>query len=164
MYGVHGVLPLQHTASAAHCRKDTPCPCCHRTFRTTSGVAQHLEAKCFRRITEVLIKWDTNRQITTPTYTNRIQEVHSDDEQDLQVVTRRESGFTPRTDVVVCRNLKSTIWDKANFRCPKCESRFSLVSSLIQHIESGKCGLAHRREVKEIYTGMHDMFKRLIKN
>lgn len=155
---------VQHGASPAHSSKDIPCPRCHKTFRTTSGVAHHLEARCFRRITDVVIKWDANHQITTPTYTDRIQEVHSDDEQNLQVVTAKKSGFTPHTDVVVCRNLGSGIWDMKSFRCPKCQSRFRLVSALIQHIESGKCGLAHRREVKEIYTGMHDMFKRLIKN
>ncbi|KAG8794612.1 hypothetical protein FRC17_008267, partial [Serendipita sp. 399] len=52
--------------------------------------------------------------------------------------------------------------DAANFFCPKCDSRFFVVSALIQHLESGSCGLSAFGEVKEIYTGLHDMFKCLL--
>ncbi|KAG8765377.1 hypothetical protein FRC15_007060, partial [Serendipita sp. 397] len=48
--------------------------------------------------------------------------------------------------------------DTAIFACPECDSRFFVVSALIQHLESGSCGLSAFGEVKEIYTGLHDMF------
>ncbi|KAG8811621.1 hypothetical protein FRC18_003383 [Serendipita sp. 400] len=53
--------------------------------------------------------------------------------------------------------------DTAIFACPECDSRYFVVSALIQHLESGSCGLSAFGEVKEIYTGLHDMFKRLLK-
>ncbi|KIM29284.1 hypothetical protein M408DRAFT_328942 [Serendipita vermifera MAFF 305830] len=53
--------------------------------------------------------------------------------------------------------------DPNTFRCPKCESHFSVVSALVQHLESGVCGLAESNTVKEIYSGLHDIFKRLLK-
>jgi uncharacterized C2H2 Zn-finger protein len=141
-----------------------PCPRCNEIFKTTSGIAQHLESKCYRRITETVIKWDVTHQITHPIYTDRIQEVNSAAEPDMQVVKGVGTGIRHIPDIGVSHILNPGAWNPMIFRCPKCGSYFSLVSSLIQHIESGKCGLAKFQEVKQIYTEMHDMFKRLVKN
>jgi hypothetical protein len=53
--------------------------------------------------------------------------------------------------------------DPDTFRCPKCQSNFSVVSALIQHLESGACGLVSQQGVKEIYGGLVDSFNRLLK-
>jgi hypothetical protein len=82
----------------------------------------------------------------------------------LQVVVKGTPGLLWIPDMVVSHIVNAARWNMMNFRCPKCQSHFSAVSSLIQHIKSGKCGLAHHQQVKQIYTGMHDMFKGLIKN
>jgi hypothetical protein len=77
----------------------------------------------------------------------------------LQVVVKGKPELPRISDMVI-----SHILNAMNFRCPQCQSHFSAVSSLIQHLESGKCGLTHYKQVKQIYTEMHDMFKGLIKN
>jgi len=53
--------------------------------------------------------------------------------------------------------------DPSTFHCPKCAITFPVVSALTQHLESGSCGIAGQEQVKEIYTGLHDMFKRLLR-
>ena len=163
-------------------------------MKTTSGVAHHLEFKCLKKITQGVIEWDKEHQITSPNYTNRIREVDSDDEDDDILVIRRPEGIQQILDQLatadawdatvqafVCpvtectqrfaklghlnQHLRSQIHrtDPNQFRCPKCEGRFSVVSALIQHLESGACGLAETQTVKEIYSGLHDMFKKLLK-
>ncbi|CAG7848275.1 SubName: Full=Uncharacterized protein {ECO:0000313/EMBL:CCA67034.1} [Serendipita indica DSM 11827] len=68
----------QHLASPVHNERNLPCPHCSEVFKTTSGVAHHLEYKCLRKVTEAVIKWDTDHQITDRVYTNRIREVSED--------------------------------------------------------------------------------------
>ncbi|KAG8773195.1 hypothetical protein FRC20_002364 [Serendipita sp. 405] len=51
----------------------------------------------------------------------------------------------------------------AKFFCPKCQRKFFIVSALIQHVESGACGLSTYQGVKQVYSGLHDTFKRLLK-
>jgi hypothetical protein len=52
--------------------------------------------------------------------------------------------------------------DPDTFRCPKCQGHFSVVSALIQHLESGSCGLSEMKMVTDIYNGLHDMFRKLL--
>jgi hypothetical protein len=82
----------------------------------------------------------------------------------LQTVIRGRAGLPRVSKVGVSLILAMAALNVITFRCPGCLSHFSAVSSLIQHIESGKCGLAHRKQVNQIYTGMHDMFRKLIQN
>jgi hypothetical protein len=163
-------------------------------FKTTSGVAHHLEYKCLKKITEGVIKWDVENQITDRVYTDRIREIDSDDDEDTILVTRRNPAIQAILEVMatqdawnatvkayVCpvdeceqhfqklghlnQHLRSPKHrtDPSTFRCPKCEKRFAVVSALVQHLESETCGLAADTQVKQIYTGLHDMFKRLLK-
>jgi hypothetical protein len=45
--------------------------------------------------------------------------------------------------------MNSPVHDPKEFLCPKCERQFVVVSALIQHLESGCCGLASIKEVFE---------------
>ncbi|PVF90890.1 hypothetical protein CPB86DRAFT_878792 [Serendipita vermifera] len=183
-----------HLRSPFHNAPIIPCPHCSETFKTTSGVAHHLEQKCLKKVTEAVVKWDVDHQITDAEYSNRIREVDSDDEGDdvlvirnpglfqvLEVLAATEEAWNGLAEAYVCpisdcgqyfcklghlnQHLRSQK-HKANpstFKCPKCSSRFPVVSALIQHLESEACGLAGQVTVKQIYTGLHDMFKRLLK-
>ncbi|PVF95950.1 hypothetical protein CPB86DRAFT_710248 [Serendipita vermifera] len=184
----------QHLRSPVHNERNIPCPHCSEEFKTTSGVAHHLEYKCLKKVTEAVIKWDVDHQITDIEYTNRIREVDSDDDEDDVLVSRQQPALFKVLEVIATEETWNSLAQayicpigecgrhfaklphlnqhlrsqkhKANpstFRCPKCSSRFSVVSALIQHLESGACGLAGQVAVKQIYTGLHDMFKRLLK-
>lgn len=189
------IITAQHLASPVHDEPSIPCPHCSRLLKTTSGVAHHLEFSCLKNVTEAVVRWDVGHQITSPVYTDRIQEIDSDEEEEDNIlVPRDDAGLVKILDVLateltwssavqayVCpvpdcyqrfvklghlnQHLRSQKHrtDPSTFRCPKCESPFSVVSALIQHLESGSCGLAETQMVKEIYTGLHDMFKRLLK-
>ncbi|KAG8794479.1 hypothetical protein FRC17_008292, partial [Serendipita sp. 399] len=176
-----------------HNERNIACPHCSELFKTTSGVAHHMEYKCLKRVTEAVIKWDVDHQITDREYTNRIRDVNSDsDEEDetaesdngiqqILDILATEDTWDARAKGFVCpmalcerqfaklshlnQHLRSQIHrtDPSTFRCPKCSSRFSVVSALIQHLESQSCGLSELNQVKQIYTGLHDMFKRLLK-
>lgn len=188
-------------SSPVHNVRNIACPHCQALFKTTSGVAHHLEFKCLKKITEGLLAWDVERKITNPYIGNpnvvedrdRIREVDSDDDEDTVLVMRRRPGIVTVINLLadggaynrsagayVCliddcprqfrklghlnQHLKSQVHqaDPDTFRCPGCQSKFSVVSALIQHLESGSCGLVGQAEVKTIYTGMVDMFKRLL--
>ncbi|KIM29285.1 hypothetical protein M408DRAFT_23068 [Serendipita vermifera MAFF 305830] len=182
-----------HMASPVHNERNIPCPHCTRLFKTTSGVAHHMEATQLHKVIETVIQWDSDSQITDPIYTNRIQEVESEEDDDYVLVTRRtqvpyqvldvqvnEDAWNEDAQAYLCpmddcrrkfqklRNLSQHLHsqlhhaDPNTFHCLKCESRFALVSSLIQHLESGSCGLAELSVVKDIYVGLRDTFKRLL--
>jgi len=180
-------------ASPVHNERNIPCPHCHRLFKTTSGVAHHLEYKRLHQITTTVIKWDVDHQITDVVYTNRIREFDSDDENDDILVVRKNQGLDQVLNMVVAedawdsslqayvcpvpdckkgfkklsgvnRHLSSQIHraDPTTFHCPKCESRFGVISALIQHLESEACGLVEINMVKDIYNGLRDSFKKLL--
>jgi hypothetical protein len=140
------------------------------------------------------VQWDVENQITDMVYTDRIQEVDSDYEDDsvlvlktsprlekvLSVLATQEAWSVPAQayvcPVVECgrqfrklhdlnQHLKSQAHrtDPSTFKCPRCSKRFPVVSALIQHLESGACGLAGYNQVNQIYTGLQDIFKRLLK-
>ncbi|KAG8797153.1 hypothetical protein FRC16_009178 [Serendipita sp. 398] len=187
----------QHIESPVHNKRNIPCPHCSEEFKTTSGVAHHMEYKCLKRVTEAVIKWDVDHQITDRKYTDRIRDADSGSDSyssDGGVVTANDEGIQQVLEVLATRetwdadlrafvcpvshcerqfaklnhlnqHLRSQIhrMDPSTFRCPKCSSRFSVVSALVQHLESGSCGLAGQHQVKLIYTGLHDAFKRLLK-
>lgn len=47
------------------------------------------------------------------------------------------------------QHLGSAAHDQDEFKCPECKRRFTLVSGLIQHIESEVCGLARFQQVQD---------------
>ncbi|KIM29297.1 hypothetical protein M408DRAFT_328948 [Serendipita vermifera MAFF 305830] len=182
----------KHMDSPVHDPQIIPCPHCQRLFKTTSGVSHHLECKYLNKVTDAVVQWDTEHQITKPEYTNRIKEVDSNsfDDSEDEIVTKRDESVSvlsvmPLTDahmdVYTCpmpgclqsfqtvHSLNQHLSSQKHrtnpdtFHCPKCFSHFSVVSALIQHIESEACGIARRETVKTIYTDQYDIFKKLIK-
>ena len=49
-------------------------------------------------------------------------------------------------------HMNSPVHDPKKFLCPKCERQFVVLSALIQHLESGRCGLASMKEVLERFA------------
>ena len=122
--------------------------------------------KCYTRITKKVVEWVTNHVNNAPVYTDRIQEVDSDGQTDSTVVVKRgPSPMVPRVPEIVVNShiFRPEIGSPMFLHCPGCQRSFSLISALINHIESEKCGLARGHEVNRIYTGMYATFKRLIK-
>jgi len=69
-------------------------------------------------------------------------------------------GF--RSIAALNSHLNSPAHDRNQFRCPKCKKKVKLVSGLIQHIESGACGLAGFEQVTDFATRFMNRFtKRL---
>jgi hypothetical protein len=180
-------------ASPCTIQENIPCPHCSKLFKTTSGVAHHLEAKRLKKVTETIVQWDVENQITDRVYTDRIREVDSDDDEDTILVMKKnpgleqilkvlatdeswndeeqaficpvngcESGFSRLRDLNNHLRSQKHRADPSTFRCPRCLRRSGVVSALIQHLESKSCGLSETNQVNQIYTGLHDMFKRLL--
>lgn len=60
-------------------------------------------------------------------------------------------------------HLNSPAHDADEFKCPKCEAQFKLVSGLTQHIESGTCAIAKFKEVQGHFENLTDQFSRALK-
>jgi hypothetical protein len=140
------------------------------------------------------VQWDVENRITDREYTDQIQEVDSDYEDNSAPILKTNSRLEKLLSVLatkeawsvsaqayVCpvvecgshfrklydlnQHLKSQKhrMDPSTFRCPMCSKRFPVVSALIQHLESEACGLTGYDQVNQIYTDLHDTFKRLLK-
>ncbi|CAG8726091.1 2396_t:CDS:2, partial [Acaulospora colombiana] len=106
----------KHLSSPVHNKRNIPCPHCSEEFKTTSGVAHHLEYRCLKKITEGVIRWDVNHLITDVEYTDRIREVDSDDDSGDDVFVPRhqpklfkvleviatEEAWSPREQAYIC--------------------------------------------------------------
>ncbi|KAG2023950.1 hypothetical protein CC2G_001553 [Coprinopsis cinerea AmutBmut pab1-1] len=72
---------------------------------------------------------------------------------------------TFRTILALTMHLNSAVHDPDAFICPgpKCKATFTLVSGLMQHLESGKCGLSSKQEVFERFEKLTGRFSKLLK-
>jgi hypothetical protein len=71
---------------------------------------------------------------------------------------------TFRTRGSLNMHLNSPAHDHHQFKCPKCKRQFKLVSALIQHVESGACGIATFVQVADLATSFVSIFsKKLLK-
>jgi hypothetical protein len=60
-------------------------------------------------------------------------------------------------------HLNSPAHDVEEFQCPKCQTRFTVVSALIQHIESETCGAAEFKQVDAYAAALTEQFTKLLK-
>lgn len=60
-------------------------------------------------------------------------------------------------------HLNSPAHDENEFRCPKCNREFKLISGFIQHLESGVCGLAKYKAIEGYFNDLSGQFSRLLK-
>ena len=59
-------------------------------------------------------------------------------------------------------HLNSPAHDDDEFRCPKCKTKFKLISGFIQHLESGCCGLAKTTQIDNHFKKLTGKFSRLL--
>ncbi|KAH6884303.1 hypothetical protein BKA70DRAFT_1339598 [Coprinopsis sp. MPI-PUGE-AT-0042] len=72
---------------------------------------------------------------------------------------------TFRNVFALTMHMNSAAHDPDAFVCPnaKCRKQFTLISGLMQHIESGTCGLASRQEVYQRFEKLTGRFSKLLK-
>ncbi|KAF9459148.1 hypothetical protein BDZ94DRAFT_1225130 [Collybia nuda] len=158
-------------------RKMFDCLFCDREFNQPSAVAMHIESGCHKV---------TRHQVTAAVHKLKISPT-------ISVNRRLEGPILPPTTIItysatelafngyayecyLCHktfrglkylnaHLNSPAHDDDEFKCPgkKCKSEFKLVSGLIQHIESGSCGLARFKEVQDQFESLTDRFSRSLK-
>lgn len=163
----------QHLSSAKHQPKNSICPKCPRAFISPSAVVAHLESgTCPSRITRAIIdayvaRADVNNVITNP---NRM--ITSGKPFDIRVpqpfptymVTHHAWNGT-YWECCLCHNefrTKPQLQQHLNsprhakrpgkmYRCPAagCQMQIETLSGLVQHVESGKCGIRENRHVKD---------------
>jgi len=68
-----------------------------------------------------------------------------------------------KTLVSLNAHLSSPAHDADEFKCPRCKTKFKLISGLIQHIESGTCNLAKLKEINNFYEDLSDVFMKRLK-
>ena len=76
-----------------------------------------------------------------------------------------ECYFCPRefrTLPALNQHLKSPVHEQKMYKCPKCATKFTLFSGLVQHVESESCGISRFREVKMTMDRITSALTRMI--
>ncbi|TFK75427.1 hypothetical protein BDN72DRAFT_892375 [Pluteus cervinus] len=173
----------QHSASAAHRDRSICCPLCGQGFKVPSSIPMHIESgACQEGITrhhvtaavhnmKIIPSISASRLLTGPTSSvYRMQPAIS------YIAT--EQAFTGTAfECYLCHkqfkqlralnaHLDSAAHDDDEFKCPnrRCNKEFTLISALIQHIESEACGVARFRQVERLALDLSAKFSRLLTN
>jgi DNA-directed RNA polymerase subunit RPC12/RpoP len=147
-----------------------PCFACSSKFKTTSGVVQHVEGDCQNLL--------LNRNQITAT----VQSLDVGSKISLRSIGGSSSTATPFSRPLltydqpaeispdgtsyqchICykmfqspssldAHLNSPAHDKDEFKCPRCNTQFKLVSGLVQHLESASCGLSNVDDVERRFN------------
>ncbi|KIL61132.1 hypothetical protein M378DRAFT_866856 [Amanita muscaria Koide BX008] len=169
----------QHNASPIHRQRNTSCFVCPSKFKTPSALAQHVESSCrqlpFNRhhITAFVQSLDIASTIS----------LRSSIEGSLPVLQLSRPLITYQAlpssfngsgyQCHICRktfsviqsleaHLNSPVHDEDEFKCPKCNTRFKLISGLVQHLESASCGLSNVTDVERRFASLTAPFSRLL--
>ncbi|KAH8823717.1 hypothetical protein DL96DRAFT_235611 [Flagelloscypha sp. PMI_526] len=153
----------QHN-STVHKVNDLKCPLCSQMFAAPSAIAQHIESGgCSSKITRHHVTRAVQSLKISPTITVT-QLIEGPSPLPKGTITYHATELAWNGNAYecylchkTCRKLShlndhfnSAAHDDDEFQCPgpKCGSKFALVSGLIQHIESGSCGVSKFQEVK----------------
>ena len=162
-----------------HRPRSIPCfaQTCPSKFKTPSGLAQHVEGNC------------NKLSITRHHVTAAVQALHMTPAISLRPAIEGFAPAPPRPLIAyhasqlqiafngnryqcqICNktflslysleaHLNSPVHDEDEFKCPKCERQFSLVSGLVQHLESASCGLSGIEDVGRRFARMTLGFSR----
>ncbi|KAF4612362.1 hypothetical protein D9613_004354 [Agrocybe pediades] len=162
--------------SATHRPKDVTCPFkCGGAFVSRSAMVLHLESgSCSSGVTRQMIdryirQKDTNNIITDPS-----RMIGGSSQQDVTYIASERSWNGHGYQCCLCqhefrslRALNSHLaspkhQDKVYIcRGPNCNLRFSVVSALVQHIESEKCGVLRFKSVQSAMDSMLGSMARL---
>ncbi|TFK75429.1 hypothetical protein BDN72DRAFT_832306 [Pluteus cervinus] len=174
---------VQHSASAVHHDRPICCPLCGQAFRVPSSIPMHIESgACQGGITRhhvtaavhnmnIIPSISASRLLTGPT--NLVYSVQPT----IYYLATKQAFTGTAFECYFCRrqfrqlralsaHLNSAAHDKDNFKCPnrRCNKEFTLISGLVQHIESGACGLARFGQVQRLALALTAKFSRLLTN
>lgn len=169
----------QHSASRVHKTRDLDCPLCKKSFALPSAIAHHIESGgCHKKIDRHRVTAAVHSMGVIPviSLSHRLQgSSPSNAPRRIVHYSASEQAFNGSSyECYVCHrtfralgslntHLNSAAHDVDEFKCPKCSSKFKLISSLIQHIETEVCGLARFQQVEDHTSALTAQFSRLLK-
>jgi hypothetical protein len=161
---------IQHVTNV-HTNRNLSCIVCPRPFSTPSAIAQHLESGRHGI---------SRHQVTTAIHSLSIIPAIS---LTRRITTSNQYSVSFRAtphafngyayECHICHRMfrsmgslsshfNSPAHDANQFSCPGCKKHFKLISALIQHVESGSCGLASVRQVRHQFQFFKAPFPRLL--
>ncbi|KDR85839.1 hypothetical protein GALMADRAFT_234944 [Galerina marginata CBS 339.88] len=166
-----------HLNSSVHRPKDVKCPFkCGAAFVSRSALVLHLEnGACTSGVNRNLVnryvrQYDTSNVITDPAR----MIAGSGSSGDITYIASERSwngsGYecylchnTYQTLAVLNRHLASPRHQDRIYICrgPSCSARFNTLSGLVQHIESGRCGVARFKTVQNAMDSLLGQMGRL---
>ncbi|KAF8880006.1 hypothetical protein CPB85DRAFT_1341347 [Mucidula mucida] len=169
----------QHDASRVHKAADIKCPLCPRLFKAPSDIAGHIEAGgCDARISRHHVAAAVHALKLTPTISinRRITGGPASTTTTTYAATELAyNGHTGQYECYLCHrqfrtlsslntHLVSPAHDAEQFKCPSrtCGRRFTVISGLIRHIESGACGLAKFSTVEDYTHALTSQFSSML--
>lgn len=167
----------KHSSSRVHDSRKFECPLCSTAFNVPSAIAHHIESGCHgysrHQVTDAVHRAvDTFNITPSISISRRIQ--GSSAPRTITQYSATEVAFNGQAyECYLCHNtfltlgslnahLGSAAHDANEFKCPKCKGKFTLVSALVQHIESEACGMAKFKEVDDYATALTEQFSRLL--
>ncbi|PFH49801.1 hypothetical protein AMATHDRAFT_62436 [Amanita thiersii Skay4041] len=167
-----------HVNSSIHQPRNYTCPFkgCGYAFVSQSALTQHLEAgTCSsgvnrNTVNRIVRKYDTTNIITDPSRMITIGDAYQ--ERKLIATGAAWNGeayecylchSTYRTLSALNQHLSSPRHEDKMYICPlnTCRSRFSCLSSLVQHIESEYCGVSKFKSVQNAMDNIIGQMKRI---
>ncbi|KAI9051551.1 hypothetical protein LZ554_004597 [Drepanopeziza brunnea f. sp. 'monogermtubi'] len=177
MFRNHNNL-TQHQHSKTHVGRDTQCPFCRASFVTVSGFTIHLESgSCPQsnlnrpKLNNLVQRLDRNNVITRPMLTmpgyENVETVATERAWNgsayaCYLCTRKFASLRALNS-----HLSSPAHEEKVYRCPGggCGRNYTLLSGLIQHVESESCGVMRFAQVqKHARNGIENMIGRMITN
>ncbi|EDR16112.1 uncharacterized protein LACBIDRAFT_301873 [Laccaria bicolor S238N-H82] len=164
----------QHNSSKlAHANRSFKCPFCANTFKAPSAIAQHIESGCHKITRHQVTAAVKKLKIVPDICISRL--LPSSGPPTISTYIATEQSFNGTSyECFLCHkgfrlltslnaHLASPAHDADEFRCPKCQRNFTVISALVQHIESEVCGLANMQKVQGNFNDLTANFSRLLR-
>lgn len=163
-----------------HDSADFNCPLCSKSVTVPSAIAHHIESGACHNINrhQVTAAVHALKIIPTISLSHRLEGgVNKSNPSTRTVIhySANERSFngtayecylcrsTFRTLASLNSHLNSAAHDADEFKCPKCKKKCTLISGLIQHIESNSCGVAKFTQIADQTSALTAQFSRLLK-
>ncbi|KAH6910625.1 hypothetical protein BKA70DRAFT_1270977 [Coprinopsis sp. MPI-PUGE-AT-0042] len=163
--------PKQKGGAASIVNRHIPCRVkgCEGMFKSPSGVAHHLESNVHQGIHRHTVTAVAQTMDIVPEIS-----LNKRDALDASTITplisyeAKDTSYNGkhfRPLASLHAHLNSAAHDDDEFKCPqeKCGRQFTLISALIQHVESETCGLTDMVQIQGWFDGLAAQFDRLLK-